>query len=552
MRSSTQRRISSTSPTARSSSRLRGRAPRLAAVWAAGLLALASAGCWPHKGRRFDPIDAVRASYTDEESREVGFEFDRSLQQQVRVVDDPVVSGFVNDLGRSILAAAGKPTYVYRFRLIEEPSLNAFAVFGGYVYFHTGTMLSATGVDELAGVMGHEIAHVRLRHHSRMAERSQIPDLVAALAGIGAAIGTGEAGALIAAQGINVALKLRFSREFEAEADREGTRLMAAAGYDPIGITRFFERLLALRRGYPDQLPPYLFSHPDVDRRIDAVEIYAEGLPIQPRESTLVFDAAFRGAQARLAALLSQGSSRLLGVQPIADPRTGPLVAQARAAEEREEIESARSLLARARAEAPSDPRAHFESGELEQRQGQAADAAHHYREAIALDPTRALVFFRLGEAYETLGEAQLAVFAYEHASRRAGATGSLHGRAEREIEKLSFTVVEEAGFADARRDGDTPFGLRIDALPADATRLAWWARLGPRFADQPDRLAVQFSGPDGTPYTPEARAADERIVGATLALPRSPEGLWTVVARLDGDEIDRRTLRVGPAVSGR
>jgi predicted Zn-dependent protease len=550
MRSSTPRRIASTWPTARSRPSLAaGRAPRCAALAAAGLLALSGTGC-SGDGDRFDPIDAVRASYSDEEAREVGFEFDRSLQQRVRVVDDPVVSGFVNDLGRSILAAAGQPSYVYRFRLIQDSSLNAFAVFGGYVYFHTGTMLTATGVDELAGVMGHEIAHVRLRHHSRMAEQSQIPDLVATLAGIGAAIGTGETGALIAAQGINVALKLRFSREFEAEADREGTRLMAAAGYDPTGITRFFARLLALRRGYPDQLPPYLYSHPDVERRIDAVEVYAEGLPLQTRPASLDLDSAFRNAQARLAALLAREGGRLLGAQPSSDPRTGPLIAAAQAAEQRGEPETARSLLTRARAEAPADPRAHFASGEFEQRQARSADAAHHYRRAIALDPTRALVFFRLGEAYESLGEAQLAVFAYEHAARRAGPAGSSPGRAEREIEKLPFTVVEEAGFADARRDAATPFGEPVKALPAGAPKLAWWARLGPRFAAQPERLTVEFEAPDGSRHAAEVRAVGARLVGATLALPRPAEGSWTAVARLDGDPIDRRTLRLGSPVS--
>jgi predicted Zn-dependent protease len=513
---------------------------------------LAATGCPLRDGRGFDPIDVVRASYTDEEAREVGFEFDRSLQAQVRVVDDPIVSGFMNDLGRSILAAGGKPAYVYRFRLIQDSSLNAFAVFGGYVYFHTGTVLAATGVDELAGVMGHEIAHVRLRHHSRMAEQSQIPDLVAALAGIGAAIGTGETGALIAAQGINVALKLRFSREFEAEADREGTRLMAGAGYDPTGIARFFERLLELRRGYPDQLPPYLFSHPDVERRIDAVEIYAQGLPHPDESVALAFEGPFEAAQARLASLLSQGSARSLGVQPTADPaRTGPLLSAAQAAEQGGDFAAADGLFARARAEFPADPRVHFESGEYAMRRGRSAAAARHYRDAIALDPTRALVFFRLGEAYEAQDEAQLAVFAYEHAARRAGATGSLRGRADREIEKLSFTVVEDAGFADGRPDGgDLPFGQTLQTLPADAAQLAWWARLGPRFANQPARLAVAFTAPDGVRHPAPVHSAGGRQVGATLALPRPAAGEWTVVARLDGDEIDRRSIRVPEPVN--
>lgn len=545
MRSSTRRPISSTWPTAKIRRGSAARRPsRVALIGGLCLCLFAGAACSSRVARRFDPREAVRASYTDEESREVGFEFDRELQERVRVVDDPVVSGFVNDLGRSILAPDGDPTYVYRFRLIEDSSLNAFAVFGGYVYFHTGTLLTATGVDELAGVMGHEIAHVKLRHHSRMAEQSQIPDLVSTLAGIGAAIGTGETGALIAAQGVNVALKLRFSREFEAEADREGTRLMAAAGYDPTGITRFFERLLALERSYPDALPPYLYSHPDVARRIDAVEVYAEALPVQERHAGLDFDAAFRAAQARLAALLAKGSGRVLGEQPTSDPRTGPLVDAALAAEQRQELETARALLARARAEAPSDPRAHFESGELEQRHGRAADAARHYRDAIALDPTRALVFYRLGEAYESLDEAQLAVFAYEHAARRAGATGSLRGRADREIEKLTFTVVEQTGFADPRRSGDTPFGERVDALPAGAPKLAWWARLGPRFVGQPDRWSVHFESPGGDRLEAKVKA-DAEFIGATLSLPPQPGGSWTAVARLDGDEFVRRSLRV-------
>jgi predicted Zn-dependent protease len=548
------RRISNTWPIATSNARPGARRCRRPARAAAALSLALAVGCSLTQRPGFDPIDAVFPSYSEEDSREIGYEFDRSLQESVVVIDDPVVSGFINDLGRSILAASGDPTYVYRFRLIEDPSLNAFAVFGGYVYFHTGTVLAAGSVDELAGVMGHEIAHVRLRHHARMAERAQIPDLVAAIAGIGAAVGTGELGALIAAQGVNVALKLRFSREYEAEADQEGTRLMAAAGYDPAGIALFFERLLELQRGYPNQLPPYLFSHPDVERRIGAVAIYAQDLPY--REPTLAesFEPAFRKAQARLAALLSQRGGRLLTVQPASDPAlSGPLLAAALAAEERGELDEAEALLARARAATPADPRVYFESGELARRREQATEAAHHYRAAIAFDPTRALVFLRLGETYESLDERQMAVFAYEHAARRAGPTGSLRGRADREIEKLTFTVVEAAGFADGNRQhGDTPFGASLEAFPADASELVWWARLGPRFADQPERLSVTFTGPGGNGYEGVLETGGGRTVGATLTLADPTPGLWNVEARLDGDPIDRRAVWIGPSLNGR
>jgi len=509
-------------------------------------------GCSLRDGPGFDPIDVVDATITEDEAREIGFEFDRSLQKSVRIVDDPVVSGFVNDLGRSILAATPDPVFVYRFRLIEDPSLNAFAVFGGYIYFHTGTVLAATSVDELAGVMGHEIAHVRLDHHGRMQEQAQIPDLLASLGGIAAAIGTGEPGAFVAAQGINVALKLRFSREYEAEADREGTRLVAAAGYDPIGISHFFERIMDQQRGYPDQIPPYLFSHPDVERRIDAVAVYAEALP-SPAATLPRIDAQFREAQARLEAILAGDRPRWIDAQPSRAPsRTDPLLAAAQEAEAREDLSGATALLDRAIAAAPSDPRLRFEAGELAMRRDRPAEAASQLREAIRLDPTHALVFLRLGDAYKALGEAQLAVFAYEHAARRAGPTGTMRARADRAIEKLSFTIVEEAGLADGARDGELPFGDRVERFPADARTLVWWARLGPRFAGQPERYAVTWRAPDGRSHAVKIESARGRMAAAILELPKPVPGVWSVEVRLDGDLIDRREARVGPELSGR
>ncbi len=553
------RRIASTSTNAPSNAPRRcspGPRPRWRhGLAASGALALAALGlgCTLRDGPGFDPIDVVDPTVTEEEAREIGFEFDRSLQESVRVVDDPVVSGFLNDLGRSILAATPDPVFVYRFRLIDDSTLNAFAVFGGFIYFHTGTVLAAASVDELAGVMGHEIAHVRLNHHGRMQEQAQIPDLLASIGGLAGAIGTGEPGALLAAQGINVALKLRFSREFEAEADREGTRLVAAAGYDPIGISHFFERIMELKRGYPDQVPPYLFSHPDVERRIDAVAVYADGLPSREEDPLTGIDAEFREAQARLEAIVSGERTRWIDAQPSRAPaRTDPLLAAARDAEARGEPAAAAALLDRAIAGAPSDPRVRFEAGELALRRAEPATAVGHLREAIRLDPTHSLVFLRLGDAYKKLGEAQLAVFAYEHAARRAGPTGTMRLRADREIEKLSFTVIEESGLADGARDGSTPFGHVVEDFPASARSLAWWARLGPRFADQPDRYTTVWRGPDGREREVPVVSARGGMAGAVLDLSEPLPGVWTVEARLDGDPIDRRGTRVGPEISGR
>ena len=149
------------------------------------LLASALAGCQLFRdGPGYDAIDVLDATYTDDEQRRIGMEFERGLREQVRFINDPLVNDFVEELGRSILAVAGRQPFVYRFRIIEDPSLNAFAVFGGYIYLHSGTILAATSLNELAGVVGHEIAHVRMDHHARIQEKTRIPDMLATLAGL--------------------------------------------------------------------------------------------------------------------------------------------------------------------------------------------------------------------------------------------------------------------------------------------------------------------------------------------------------------------------------
>ena len=246
-------------------------AARIARLIAAGTLAAACAGCVQDDGTRFNPVeDALTVS--KEEERELGFEFDKALRENAVVIEDPVVAGFINDLGQEIVREIEPQPFIYRFRVVQHPALNAFAVPGGYVYFHSGTLLAAGSIDELAGVMGHEIAHVKAHHYKRMREKAQIPALLTNLAGLAAAVATKDATPMLAAQAANVAVQLRFSREFENEADQLGGVFMTRAGYRPDGITRFFERILALSERYPQDIPPYLFSHPDVGDRIRSVE----------------------------------------------------------------------------------------------------------------------------------------------------------------------------------------------------------------------------------------------------------------------------------------
>jgi predicted Zn-dependent protease len=138
-------------------------------------LLLSAVACVQNDGTRFNPIEA----YTDvsiEQEREMGAEFDRLIRDHILLIDDPVVLGFVNDLGYTIVRKIEPQPFIYHFRVIVDPTLNAFAVPGGYIYLHSGTILQSGSLHELAGVVAHEIGHVKGRHYARMREKAAIPD----------------------------------------------------------------------------------------------------------------------------------------------------------------------------------------------------------------------------------------------------------------------------------------------------------------------------------------------------------------------------------------
>ena len=298
------------------------------AFWLLALLALAPASCVQDDGTFFNPVrDIIEVSEDDE--RELGLQFDQELRNHVTIVEDPIIAAFINDLGQEIVRGIEPQPFIYRFRVVLDASLNAFAVPGGYVYFHSGTILAAGSIDELAGVMGHEIAHVKGRHYARMREKTQIPDLLIGLAGMAAAVATGEPGILIATQAANVAAKLSFSREFENEADQYGSIFMTRAGYEPAAITRFFERILEDKRDSPYTIPPYLYSDPDVEDRIAAVEQRAQKLR-STGSPTPRFAEGLREVQARLAYLIETRRRSTPTPSPPQNPRRiDPLLAEA-------------------------------------------------------------------------------------------------------------------------------------------------------------------------------------------------------------------------------
>jgi predicted Zn-dependent protease len=517
----------------------------------AAALSLGTSACIQDDGRRFNPLRSMTEVTVDEE-REVGHRFDSEVGNQLTLINDPVVLGFLADLGHAIVRQIEPQPFLYRFRVVLDPSLNAFAVPGGYIYFHSGTLLAAGSLDELAGVMGHEIAHVKRRHYAQMREQAAIPDLLINIGAIAATVATGEPAAAVAAQGANVALQLKWSREYEADADQHGAIYMTRAGYEPAGITRFFERILAEQERHPGYLPPYLYSHPDVENRIATVREAAESLrPVNVHDPAL--DDAFREAQARLAFLAESNRTTWPATGASNREVTAEQVEWAKSLAAAGDDDAALALLNHAEALDPGDPEIPFLRAEIHSRNDRLDEAIAAYRKTLRLDPTRALVHYQLGLAYKRDGDRQRATFYFEQARNRFGATSARRKQAQWEIEKLTFPVLVAGGLGGAADDEDVEMlsGQFRDEFRNDEVRAVWWARLGPRFARSASDIQIRWRGPAGAVRQegpPEFEG--DGVVRASLEIrgvAGAHPGRWQVEALLEDAVIDRREFTILP-----
>jgi len=201
-------------------------------------------------------------------------------------LDDPEVAEYLGALGAQLTGASTSGArYDFEFFVLRDPTVNAFALPGGFVGVHTGLISTADTESELASVLAHEIAHVTQRHISRMfgqQEKMQIP----AMAALAAAVLLGRhrpdlgAGAAAAAQAGAVQAALGYSRDFEREADRVGLQTLEAAGFDTRAMPAFFEKMQKSTRVSDDaSVPGYLRTHPVTTERIADAQNKSAALP---------------------------------------------------------------------------------------------------------------------------------------------------------------------------------------------------------------------------------------------------------------------------------
>ncbi|MDD2742645.1 MAG: M48 family metalloprotease [Rhodocyclaceae bacterium] len=222
----------------------------------------------------------------DVASNELSLATEKKIGQQIMneirwrepaYLDDPDVEAYLNQLGGRLAAVSNDPGLGYYFFPINDPSINAFAMPGGYIGVHTGLILSAQSESELAGVLAHEISHVTQRHIARQIYQSKQINMASMLAmglALLAARSNGQvAGAAIAgAQAGAMSSQLAFSRDFERESDRMGFDILRKAGFDVSGMAAFFERLQKLVRLYENNAIAYLRTHPLTSERLSDMQ----------------------------------------------------------------------------------------------------------------------------------------------------------------------------------------------------------------------------------------------------------------------------------------
>lgn len=196
----------------------------------------------------------------------------RQMRSQSPLVNDPVLTEYLQDLGNRLVANADNVKFPFEFFWVNNKAINAFAFFGGHIGVHTGLIYRSENESELASVLAHEVAHVTQRHIARrvLAQQKASPlQLASLLGGILVAVANPQAGlaAISAGQAANAQLSIDYTRSNEKEADRIGIAMLARSGFDPNGAATFFGTLAEQYR-LVSRPPARLLSHPLTETRI--------------------------------------------------------------------------------------------------------------------------------------------------------------------------------------------------------------------------------------------------------------------------------------------
>ncbi len=227
-----------------------------------------------------------QAALTAGQERRIGESIVRQIRASGAYLEDPEVNDYLNELGHRLVAALPESRQDFEFFAMADPSVNAFALPGGYVGVNTGLILITQSESELASVLAHEITHVTQRHMARSVTGQQrgfmymlaaLAVAVAASRSNSSSSGQATSAALAAAQALSIQTQINYTREHEYEADRIGFQRLDAGGFDVNAMATLMDRLQKSNRFADGTAPSYLRSHPITYERIAEAQSRAYG-----------------------------------------------------------------------------------------------------------------------------------------------------------------------------------------------------------------------------------------------------------------------------------
>lgn len=231
--------------------------------------------------------DVADTSMSQADEARIGREAMRAMRQEGSISDDAELNRYIRALGQRLATGAPTAGLSFTFFIVNDPSINAFAMPGGYVGVNKGLLLATQSEGELASVLGHEMAHVTQRHMARMQAGSASNQLLLLATVVAAALASktnnadAVVGTLNAGVGLSVANQLSYSRDFEREADRVGMQYLAAAGFDVRDMPAFFQRLQQSEHLNGGDAYAFLRTHPVTVERVSEAQNRADSAPVR-------------------------------------------------------------------------------------------------------------------------------------------------------------------------------------------------------------------------------------------------------------------------------
>ena len=214
--------------------------------------------------------------FSDAEEFKLGSELAAKIEKELKIYGDPHISDYISQLGQVLVRNSARPNITYHFKVVQDDSINAFAIPGGYIYVNLGLIRFSNTEAELAGVISHEVGHIVGRHGMKQLtkqygfaalaqlllgkDKSQLEDL--------------------ATKVVTSGVLLQYGREAEREADTLAVQQMHSSGIDPNGIMTFFEKLLGTEKRQTTKIEKLLSTHPGTRERVTRVNQQIQKLPV--------------------------------------------------------------------------------------------------------------------------------------------------------------------------------------------------------------------------------------------------------------------------------